>query len=79
MLIRDRAHVRKQDKQAERQENSSYTLFMVFGNMRVLYCVFLCVPGWCMCASACLCVCLDAQTAMYNAYTTDLLMTKLFI
>lgn len=23
-------------------------------------------------------VCLDAQTAMYNAYTTDLLMTELF-
>ena len=40
---------------------------------------FLCVPGWCMCASVCLSVCLDAQTAMYNAYTTDLLMTKLFI
>lgn len=28
---------------------------------------------------ACVCVCMDAQTAMYNAYKTDLLMTKLFI
>lgn len=33
--------------------------------------------GLCLCV--CVCVCLDAQTAMYNAYTTDLLMTKLFI
>lgn len=30
-------------------------------------------------ACVCVCVCSDAQTAMYNAYTTDLLMTKLFI
>lgn len=34
-------------------------------------------PCLCICVSAC--VCLDAQTAMYNAYTTYLLMTKLFI
>lgn len=47
-----------------------------FGNVYVLQWVFV---GSCLCMCLCLWVCLDAQTAMYNAYMSDLLMTKLFI
>lgn len=66
MLIRDRAHVRKQDKQAERQENSSYTLFMVLEICECFirfFCVFLagvCVR-LCVCVSVCVLGCTDSH------------------